>query len=269
MIDLGSGPPLVLVPGLQGRWEWMYPAVEALSRSFRVLSFTLAGDWSSRQRFEDRLGFDNFVVQIDRVLEEKGLRSAIVCGVSYGGLIALRYAARRPERVRTLVLASALPPDFVPDERYHFYKRAPMLLFPVFLAGSTRRVSPEIRAALPGWRERLEVSVRHGWRVLAAPTSPLHMRRRMELLADQDFEADARNVQAPTLLLTGEPGLDRTVPVELSLHYTECIPGCRHVVLDRTGHLGTVTRPDGFAASIKTFVDGVGDTRARRTRVAV
>ena len=35
----GSGPPLVLVPGMQGRWEWMTPTVEALARRFRVGTF--------------------------------------------------------------------------------------------------------------------------------------------------------------------------------------------------------------------------------------
>ena len=31
MTDRGAGPPLVLVPGIQGRWEWMAPAVDALA----------------------------------------------------------------------------------------------------------------------------------------------------------------------------------------------------------------------------------------------
>ena len=35
----GDGPPLVLVPGMQGRWEWMTPTVEALARRFRVACY--------------------------------------------------------------------------------------------------------------------------------------------------------------------------------------------------------------------------------------
>ena len=41
LVDRGSGPPLVLIPGLQGRWEYLRPAVDALSASFRVLTFSL------------------------------------------------------------------------------------------------------------------------------------------------------------------------------------------------------------------------------------
>ena len=49
MVDIGSGSPLVLVPGIQGRWEWMRPAVDALARRLRVLTFTLAGERTSAE----------------------------------------------------------------------------------------------------------------------------------------------------------------------------------------------------------------------------
>ena len=38
IVDRGSGPPLVLIPGLQGRWEYARPTVDALSAFFRVIT---------------------------------------------------------------------------------------------------------------------------------------------------------------------------------------------------------------------------------------
>lgn len=260
MIDTGNGPPLVLIPGLQGRWEWMRPTVNALARTFRVISFTLAGDWGSHVAFDPLLGFDNFIVQIDRVLEDAGIESADFCGVSYGGLIAVRYAALRPRRVRRLVLASALPPDYEADERYNFYRRAPLLLMPVFAATSAHRAARELRAALPTFRARLRM-VPQALRVIAAPVSPAHMKRRMELIRTVDFVADVRQVRAPALAITGEPDLDRTVPVQLTRRYLDCLPGTEHVVLDRTGHMGTVTRPAEFASLVSSFVSRTAPSR--------
>src|SRR5438034_219494 len=37
IVDRGSGPPLVLIPGLQGRWEYQHATVDALAETFRVL----------------------------------------------------------------------------------------------------------------------------------------------------------------------------------------------------------------------------------------
>ena len=251
-IDIGTGPPLVLVPGLQGRWEWMRPTVDALARDFRVISYTLAGDWGADQGFDPRLGFDSFIVQLDRVLDEAGVRSATLCGISYGGLIAMRYAARRPSRVTRLVLASALPPDYQVDDRYRFYRRAPTLLMPVFALESAHRVSPELRAALPTVRDRLRM-LPQALRVMRSPVWPPHMRRRMELIGTVDFMADVREVHVPAIAITGEPGLDRTVPVELTQRYVSLLPGCEHVVLARSGHMGSATRPREFAALVSEF----------------
>ena len=122
MIDLGTGTPLVLVPGIQGRWEWMRPAVEALAEHFRVLSFSLAGERTSGHAFDPALGFDNFIVQIDRVLAEAGVSRARWCAASRTAGSSPR-AMRRcgHERVRALVLASALAPGYTPDARVRFY----------------------------------------------------------------------------------------------------------------------------------------------------
>ena len=213
MIDAGNGPPLVLVPGIQARWEWMRPTVTALARHFRVLSFTLAGEAASEHGFEPRLGFDNFIVQLDRVLEEAHVPEAVICGVSYGGLIALRYAALRPDRVRQLVLVSALAPTFAPDDRVRFYARAPRLLLPVFGVAAWRRARRELRAALPRWPDRLRFAAGQGARVLLAPVSPRRMVQRIELLSTVDFHESATHVQACTLVVAGDEELDLTVPV--------------------------------------------------------
>ena len=104
---------------------------------------------------------------------------------------------------------------------FEFYERAPRLLLPVFGVAAARRARHEIRAALPEWRERLRFSVGHGARVLMAPVSPRLMVRRIRLLSTVDFREDVKRVTAPTLLVTGDPGLDRTVPVEHTREYLE------------------------------------------------
>lgn len=69
-----------------------------------------------------------------------------------------------------------------------------------------------------------------------------------------DLAAEARKVTAPTLLVTGEPGLDRVVPVANTLEYLRLIPHARHVVLPRTGHLGILSRSAEFARAVAGFV---------------
>ena len=69
-----------------------------------------------------------------------------------------------------------------------------------------------------------------------------------------DFCVECASVEAPTLVITGEPHLDRIVPVESTRRYAETIRGARCVTLERTGHLGMVTRPGEWAQEVARFV---------------
>src|SRR5215813_8987795 len=108
LIDRGSGQPIVVIPGAQGRWEWMRPGIEALAEGCRVITFSLADEPSAEARFDEEQGFCSYVEQVREALDSVSLERATICGVSYGGLIAAACAARHPERVSSLVLVSAL-----------------------------------------------------------------------------------------------------------------------------------------------------------------
>jgi pimeloyl-ACP methyl ester carboxylesterase len=257
MVDLGSGCPIVLVPGIQGRWEWMRPAVEALARRCRVLTSSLPGDPGSGAVMDPARGFGSLVDHVERLRADARVDRLAVCGVSYGGLVALAYAAAHPERTLALVLVSTPGPDWQPDARVRRYVRWPRLLAPLFVATAPFRLGPEIAAAYDAWLPRLRFVARHLARVLAAPMSPSRMSGRVRLAAGLDVRAACAAVRAPTLVVTGEPGLDRVVPVERTLEYARAIRGARTAVLERTGHIGLVTRPERFADLVGGFVAAV------------
>ena len=131
MIDTGQGSPIVLIPGLQGRWEWMTPTVEALSAHHRTFSFSL--DDVDAVKAPER-AFDAWVAEIDRLLDRAGEKQAAIAGVSFGGLVAAYYAARRPDRASALVLISAPAPRWRWDHPMAKYISRPRLAFPIFMA---------------------------------------------------------------------------------------------------------------------------------------
>jgi pimeloyl-ACP methyl ester carboxylesterase len=253
LVDLGSGAPLVIVPGVQGRWEWMKPAVDALASECRVITFSLADEPTCSGHFDEARGFDCYVEQVTQALDDAGLTTACICGVSYGGLVAAAFAARHPERVSGLVLVSALPPTWHPDARVRFYLRAPRLLSPLFVLNSVRMYR-EIAAATPGFAGGLAASVRHGLNVLTHMLSPARMARRIQFLAGVDLEREIASVRVPTLVVTGEARLDRVVPVRLTEEYLRIWPGAERVTIRSTGHLGLITRPREFARAVVPFV---------------
>jgi 3-oxoadipate enol-lactonase len=240
IIDRGSGPPLVLIPGLQGRWEYMRPAVEALSSCFRVVTFSL-----------DANDLDGYAEQVAAAMTATG-----ICGVSFGGLVAVRFAALHPARCQALILASTPRSALRLRRKHQIYMRAPLILGPLFLAESPFRLRPEVLAAIPDRGARRRFTLEGIRTVLTAPVSLRGMAARAQLIAGSDLSADCARITAPTLVITGEATLDHVVPVEGSSEYTRRIPNARAFVLERTGHLGSITRPEAFCDVIRAFVEG-------------
>jgi len=255
LFDAGSGPPLIVIPGVQGRWEWIRPALRQLSERCRTISYSLAGDFGSGLRGDPSAGFDAYLDQLDGIFERTGLRRAAICGSSFGGFIALRYAATRPDRVAALIIASSPSPGWVPNPRQRAYIAKPWRAAPAFVLTSPVRIWPEIRSTFVRPADRLSFLARHGLRVAAAPMIPALMARRIVQQQAIDFAPDCLQVTAPSLIVTGEPGLDQIVPVESTLRYLSMIPGTRHAVIERTGHLGLISRPDRFASVVGGFVE--------------
>jgi pimeloyl-ACP methyl ester carboxylesterase len=55
--------------------------------------------------------------------------------------------------------------------------------------------------------------------------------------------------------MTGEPGLDRVVPVESTREFVRLCHNAEYAMMDRTGHIGLVTQPDRFARIVGEFVN--------------
>ena len=254
IFDRGHGPAVVVVQGLHGRWEWTRPALEALSCRCRTISYSLCGDIGAGVRSDPNQGFDSYVRQLDAVLDRAGLQQSAICGVSFGGLVAIRFAATRPDRVKSLIIASSPAPGWKPNARQTRWLSRPWVSTPEFVMSAPLRIWPEVHSALPTLGSRLGFFVRQGVRAASAPMIPSLMADRIHQSQQLDFAPDCAQIRVPTLVVTGEEALDRVVPVSSTRSFCSLIPGARCEVLDRTGHLGVLTQPSRFAELVGNFV---------------
>jgi 3-oxoadipate enol-lactonase len=255
MYDAGSGPPLIVVQPLQGRWEWTGPLLRELSCRARVVSYSLCGDVGSGRRMSAEGTIDEFVAQLKDVMEEAAIDRAVLCGISFGGAVAVRFAACFPERVSRLILASSPGPGWRPNAIQAGYVARPWRSLPAFATGALGRVLPEVITAIGTWRERVAFAGRYVRIIVRYPALPHLMARRVRVLERLDLEADCGRIAVPTLVLAGEPHLDHVVAVDSTRRYAEMIRGARYVKMAGTGHLGALTRPKQFAAIVSDFVD--------------
>ena len=182
-----------------------------------------------------------------------GGRSAVICGVSFGGLIALRYAARRPARTDALILVSTPGPRWKLKPHLARYMKWPTLSSPLFFAGAVGRFWPELRVTYPDAGQRVRFCAAAMSRVDRSARDSVAHEPACQLAAARTFEGDCACVKAPTLVVTGERDLDRVVTYDETMDYVSLIDGARFQLLERTGHLGIISAPDRFAAIVSRF----------------
>ena len=254
MFDKGEGLPIVVVQPLQGRWQWMRPFLEALATRCRVITYTLCGDFGADRPMDPDKGFDLFVQQLEDVMNDKGLDQAALCGISFGGTVALRYAARHPDRVTHLVVASSPGPGWTANAQQAVYVSRPLLTLPAFLLTAALRLRAELLTALPRLADRVSFLVRTGMAALCYPALPHLMARRVRLMQTIDLADDAQRVTAPTLIVTGHPSLDLVVPVESTRQYLKFVRNSRYEMMADTGHSGSLTQPLTLARLVGDFI---------------
>ncbi|CAN5732950.1 alpha/beta hydrolase [soil metagenome] len=101
----GSGPPLVLVPGLgAGTWLWDEVA-DTLAARFTLIMPELRGSGRS-DKPDERYTIQGFATDVIELLDRLGIASYHLLGASMGGFVAQHIAAQSPARVQRLVLAA-------------------------------------------------------------------------------------------------------------------------------------------------------------------
>jgi proline iminopeptidase len=114
--EAGSGEPLLLIPGGGGgSHDYFHPHFDRLHAHFRVIYYDGFGRGrSERAARPDAYSIERDITEIDALRRALGIDRWHVYGHSYGGLVAQAYAARYPQSITRLVLAST----FVSAEDY-------------------------------------------------------------------------------------------------------------------------------------------------------
>lgn len=241
----GSGPTLVLVPGLAGGVDLLGPFAQQLSRSFRVISYQLRGEddcWALRRRFD----LSDLVDDLHEFLDWHCLENPIVVGVSFGGLIALEFAARYPHRVDKLAV-QGVGARF---ERDLLKRVAGLVLARIPLPADNPFINQFFNLLFGGPQQQQAPLFRfvteQCWR-----TDQSIMAHRFQLAENFTVGPRLRRLQAKTLVVSGER--DVLVSKRSVNELAEAVSDARLVRVPNCGHLAAVTHADLLAKEIRDF----------------
>jgi len=99
-----SAPPLVLLHGALASSAHLLGELEALAARFRVYAVDVVGQSVKSADAQPSVKNDDYGHWLADVMNALSLPRALIAGVSWGGFVAVRFAAIAPERVEKLVL---------------------------------------------------------------------------------------------------------------------------------------------------------------------
>ena len=261
--SIGNGPPLVRAAHWLSHVErdlespvWR-PWVQELSRHHTYIRYDQRGCGLSDRTLAG-LSLDNFVGDLEIVVDQLGLERFPLIGMSQGGAVAMRYASRHPERVSALVLVGAYARGALRRAATDLERLEADTLVNLIRVGwgrdndafrqvFTNQYIPEGTAEQHRWWNDLE-------RISASPEGAA---RTLATFHDADVTEAAAGLHVPTLVVHSRR--DARVPFDEGRRLAALIPGARFLALESANHVLLEVEP-AFAVFVEALYDFIGAT---------
>jgi 2-hydroxy-6-oxonona-2,4-dienedioate hydrolase len=239
--EFGSGPQaVVFLHGLFGTPDHWSKIMLQLGDRYRLLAPQLPINHSGDRRRQGVQSIGELTNHIEQILEARGLDNFVLCGNSLGGLVAIDYALRHPNRVSGLVLAGSaglyersLTNGVKPKPSREFIRQ---VIADIFYDDSM--ITDDL--------------VEEWYKSIQDRDYARFILRISRATRDRCVEEELSQLQMPTLIVWGRE--DVITPPEVAEQFRRRIQGAQLQYLERCGHAPNLEQPDAFASLLNQFL---------------
>lgn len=250
--EYGSGTPLLVLNGIFMSCVSWTEFKSPFSRQNRLILLDLL-DQGMSAKMEREYTQALQAKLVKALLDHLKLSSVCILGISYGGEIAMRFAAEYPDRVDRLVLANtaAYTSPWLKDigkaweyaveshDGKKFFKTCiPIVYSPMFY---------EKNHAWASDREALFIKI-------FTPEIYDAFARLIRSAESHDERGNLGRITAKTLVLSSE--LDFVTPPYQQKEIVDAIPAAVHAMIPDAGHASMYEKPAVFSALVLGFING-------------
>jgi pimeloyl-ACP methyl ester carboxylesterase len=246
----GPGEPIVFSHGLLWNSHLYSRQIEALKGRYRCIAYDHRGQGRSTAPPGKGIDLRTFYEDSVAFIQALGLAPCHFVGLSMGGFVGLRVAARHPELLRSLTLldTSASSESLWNLSRYWLLTAATHWLglrsvvdrLMAVYFGKTFLQDPARATERKDLRRQLLQNPRDAWRAMQG------------VITRRDVTEELSRITTPTLILVGEEDVVTRPEMAEQLHSR--IQGSRLVRLPRVGHMSNLEQPELVNRAIRQFL---------------
>lgn len=253
-IAAGSGPAVVMMPGMEGSKEFWRHTVESLSDKYRTVSCDLA---VRKPSMDTTMG--DYAARTLGIMDDLGIEKAVIVGESMGGMITQEIALNHPDRVLGIVLCNTMDdPRRSVGFGLNVFTLATMvhqLAFIPFLPDAWRRSILKwvgkhrgfVMDPTPGNERLIDYLVQYGMACGGPSYADKVMAGSRTAYTDR-----LKEISVPALVLRGTE--DRLIPGDTILRFLANLPDAELALIEGGGHCCPHTMPEETTAAIRGWL---------------
>jgi pimeloyl-ACP methyl ester carboxylesterase len=258
-----GGEPIVLLHGFgTTAFLWRHVGPMLAVRGATAFALDLFGYGESDRPFDADFGLRAQSEYVDAALTALQLSQATVVGMDIGGVVALRLAAERPERVAKLVLVGTPPLDDLPGPEVRELQRDTAryaLRLSHGLFGASSLLTPFLEDSVSDLERMPATLVGRYLAPYLGRDGANHLLALAAALEGVELEElDLSTIRREALVIRGTR--DRWSSRAVAEEYAERLHGARYEHLDEVGRLVPEEAPAELTKLILDFVRGAADS---------
>ncbi|MEK7729451.1 MAG: alpha/beta fold hydrolase [candidate division KSB1 bacterium] len=263
---IGEGEPIVILHGGPGLdHSYFLPQMEKLAKNYKLIFFDQrASGRSSAPKDSSGISLDHFIADIDGIRAAFGLEKMHLMAHSWGGLLAMQYALKHGDHLKSLILVGSVSPNSADNDaanrmlqirftRQDSLDRTKVMHSLAFQKRESKALAEFFKIVF-----RATFYDRKFARQLNLVFQPDYAKKSALLrylskeMATYDLYPQLATLQVPTLILYGEA---ESLPAEAMHKLHKSIKDSELVILKYCGHFPFIEAPQDFVVNVKSFLN--------------
>lgn len=238
---------IVFAHGLLWSGKMFYKQVEYLKKDYRILTYDHRGQGKSEVT-ESGYDIDDLYKDTVELIQKLNLGKVHFMGLSMGGFVGMRVAARNPEMFHSLVLMETSAKAEHNRLKYLFL----VSIVKIFGVKIVAQNAMSIMFGDTFLNDRNRKEEKKQWQI-ELENNPKEITRAVEgVIYRKGVEEELKNIQCPVLILVGTE--DKATPPEKANFIHSKIPQSQLRYIPKAGHTSTIEEPEQVNRAIEGFL---------------